>query len=74
MATARIDEQGFYRCFNCGHKLGRQVGKWNSKRQLPAIEIKCSSCKCMNYVMIGGQNDTESQNLPSKRPQNEADI
>lgn len=55
MATARIDKEWF-RCAKCGHKLGRMAGAWNERRAMPAIEIKCSSCGMLNYIMIGGQN------------------
>lgn len=59
MATARIDKEWF-RCARCGHKLGKAVGLWNDKWAMPAIEIKCGSCKTLNYIMVGGQNEKNS--------------
>lgn len=56
MATARIDKDRWFRCSQCGHKLGRIAGVWNeSKKAFPAIEIKCHSCKTVNYLLVGGQ-------------------
>ena len=53
MANARIDKEWF-RCARCGHKLARMVGKWDmTQKMLPAVEIKCSSCKEINYLMVG---------------------
>lgn len=61
MATSRIDKSGWFRCAKCGHKLGRAVGDWQKTRFMPAIEIKCHSCKSLNYLMVGqktgGRND-----------------
>ncbi len=56
MATARLDEARWFRCAQCGHKLGKAVGQWNDMRAMPAIETKCHSCGTINYIMIGGQN------------------
>lgn len=53
MATARIDKDRWIRCSECGHKLGKAVGHWTGARAFPAIEIKCHSCKTLNYIMIG---------------------
>ena len=60
MPTARIDNEWF-RCAQCGHKLGRAVGALSKIKAMPAIEIKCSSCKTINYIMIGGQNNGEGR-------------
>lgn len=58
MATARNDkEDKWIRCDRCGRKLGRKVGVWSDMKYLPAIEIKCHSCKTINYIMIGGQSN-----------------
>ncbi len=56
MATARIDKDNWFRCSQCGHKLGRIAGAWDKdKKAFPAIEIKCHSCKTVNYLLVGGQ-------------------
>ena len=56
MATARIDKDRWFRCAQCGHKLGRIAGAWDeSIKAFPAIEVKCHSCKTINYLMVGGQ-------------------
>ena len=63
MATARIDKDGgWFKCAKCGHKLGRMVGVWTAYAIMPAIEVKCSSCKEINYIMIGGQNNGNKKN------------
>lgn len=54
MATARRDKEWF-RCSQCGHKLGRMMGAWPEKQAMPAIEIKCHSCGSLNYIMVGGK-------------------
>ena len=59
--NARIDS-GWFRCGKCGHKLGRAIGVWNSRRAMPAIEIKCKSCKELNYIMVGSLNRPTSEN------------
>ena len=51
--VARSDGE-WIRCGKCGHKLGRAVGEWSPRNSFPALEIKCHSCKELNYVMIGG--------------------
>ncbi len=51
--TARRDNE-WVRCGNCGHKLGKMIGVWPEKQAMPAFEMKCHSCKTLNYVMIGG--------------------
>ena len=56
--TARIDKDRWIRCAECGHKLGRAVGEWGDRQSFPAIEVKCHSCKALNYIMIGGQGGT----------------
>lgn len=54
MATARIDKEGWCRCTRCGHKLARIVGRFpEGHRKMPAMEIKCHSCKQISYIMIG---------------------
>ena len=55
--NARMDEANWIRCGRCGHKLGRAIGVWSSRKALPAMEIKCKSCKELNYVMIGAAKD-----------------
>ena len=55
MATAKLDKERWFRCATCGHKLGKAVGTWNERLAMPALEIKCHSCKTINYLMIGGQ-------------------
>lgn len=57
MSTARIDKEGWVRCAQCGHKLCRTVGAWKERMAMPALEIKCHSCKTLNYIMIGGQKN-----------------
>lgn len=52
----RVDENNWCRCGKCGHKLGRLVGKWQDARYMPAVEIKCHSCKSINYIMTGWHN------------------
>ena len=52
MGTAKIDGE-WIRCSKCKHKLGKMVGKWEQYKSMPAIEIKCHSCKAINYIMIG---------------------
>ena len=56
MAVARHDGD-WIRCGKCGHKLGKRVGVWSDRQVMPAIEIKCHSCKIVNYIMIGGQKN-----------------
>lgn len=53
MANARLTKDNWFICERCGHKLGKAVGVWNSRRGMPAIEIKCHSCKTLNYIMVG---------------------
>jgi len=56
----RVRRDGeWIRCGKCGHKLGKIVGVWSDKNQLPALEIKCSSCKSLNYVFVGGKGGEE---------------
>lgn len=55
MATAKLDKDGWFRCSLCGHILGKKVGIWNDRNAMPSVEIKCSKCKTLNYLMIGGQ-------------------
>lgn len=50
---SRVDENNWVRCGKCSHKLCRLVGKWQTARYMPAIEIKCHSCKTINYIMTG---------------------
>ena len=52
MPNAKIENEWF-RCAVCGHKLGRMTGAWGERKAFPAIEIKCSSCKELNYIMVG---------------------
>lgn len=54
MATAKIGSDRWIRCAQCGHKLGKAVGEWSNSRSMPAIEVKCHSCKTINYIMVGG--------------------
>ena len=54
MATARIDKEHWARWARCGHKLARMVGNFpQGHHAMPAVEIKCHSCKEINYIMIG---------------------
>lgn len=64
MATARIDKDGWCRCGRCGHKLARIVGKFpQGHHKMPAMEIKCHSCKQISYIMIGVVSEgTEDKN------------
>lgn len=63
MATARIDKEGWCRCGRCGHKLARIVGKFpQGQHKMPAMEIKCHSCKQISYIMIGAVTGTEERN------------
>lgn len=56
MANAKLDADRWFRCAKCGHKLGRIAGSWDEgKKMFPAIEIKCHSCKTINYLLVGGQ-------------------
>lgn len=55
MPTARIDKEKWVRCGQCGHKLGKALGVWSEIQAMPALEVKCHSCKAINYIMIGGQ-------------------
>ncbi len=55
MANARRDKSGWIRCSVCGHKLGRAVGKWSDENVMPALEIKCHSCKSLVYIMVGSK-------------------
>lgn len=56
--TARLSNDGWFRCAKCGHKLGRTVGAWDdSRRFFPAIEIKCHSCKSINYLNVGMRSE-----------------
>lgn len=43
----RIDEQNWCRCGACSHKLFRIT---ESNKKMPAIEIKCHSCKAINIT------------------------
>ena len=61
MAIAKLDDRWF-RCGECGHKLGKAVGDWCGKNAFPAIEIKCHSCKSLNYIMIGAQRNSTEDN------------
>ena len=40
------------RCGHCGHKLFKMEG---GAEALPAIEIKCHSCKALNYTSANAQ-------------------
>lgn len=61
MATAKLGKDRWIRCAECGHKLGKAVGEWGGRNAFPAIEIKCHSCKTLNYIMmIGGQGHERS--------------
>ena len=62
MATARIDGE-WARCSKCGHKLGKMVGKWEQYKSMPALEIKCHSCKTINYIMIGMNKPKKDESL-----------
>ena len=65
MATARIDSEMWFRCSRCGHKLGRAVGSWEKTRSMPAIEIKCNSCKTINYLMVGMEKHNDNDRFSS---------
>lgn len=54
MATAKRDREWF-RCSECGHRLGKAVGVWPDAQAMPALEVKCHSCKALNYIMVGGR-------------------
>ena len=58
MPNAKADGE-WIRCATCGHKLGRIVGEWGERNVLPAVEIKCHSCKTMNYIPTGKSDDKE---------------
>lgn len=58
---ARIDRQGWIRCGQCGHKLGKTVGAWSEMQAMPAIETKCHVCKGINYIMIGRQGGERNE-------------
>lgn len=62
MANARLTKDNWFICARCGHKLGRAMGDWNGMKGMPAIEIKCHSCKTLNYIMVGnaGKQKTNS--------------
>lgn len=66
--TARFNkDDGWFRCAKCGHKLGRAAGKWDDGRGFfPAIEIKCHSCKSINYLNVGMRSEAAVE------PQNES--
>lgn len=57
--TARFNkEDRWFRCAKCGHKLGRAAGNWDDGRRFfPAIEIKCHSCKSINYLNVGMRSE-----------------
>ena len=40
-------------CPNCGHKFFRVI---EASENLTSIEIKCHSCKMLNYIMVGTQS------------------
>jgi len=52
--TARRDGE-WIRCGKCGHKLGRIAGTWPEFQAMPALEVKCHSCKETNYIMVGNK-------------------
>lgn len=52
MPNAKLDKE-WIRCAKCGHKLGKRIGDWGERSALPALEIKCGSCKTLNYIMVG---------------------
>lgn len=52
MPNAKIDNE-WCRCAKCGHKLGKRIGDWGERSALPALEIKCPSCKELNYILMG---------------------
>lgn len=56
--TARLDSEGWFRCAKCGHKLGRVVGDLGPVRMMPMIEIKCHSCKEIDYLPVGRREDS----------------
>lgn len=60
VARIKEDDRGKWLvCGECGHKLGRIVGAWSEQTTFPAIEIKCHSCKSMNYIMVGAKKNSE---------------
>ena len=59
---ARLCKDGWVRCEECGHKLGRAMGDWSGKRSDPMMEIKCHSCKALNYIMYGGHKNAHENN------------
>ena len=62
MATARIDKDNWARCARCGHKLARMVGNFpQGHHMMPAVEVKCHSCKEINYIMIGVARPMDSK-------------
>ena len=60
--TAKLDKDKWFRCGKCGHKLGRACGDFGTIRMMPAIEIKCHSCKEINYLMVGKKQNQEKSN------------
>lgn len=60
MATAKRNGEWF-QCAQCGHKLGRATGSWPEYQAMPAIEIKCHSCKALNHIMVGGRKDERTR-------------
>lgn len=56
MYNAKVGTDRWVRCGNCNHKLGRAAGEWNGKSDA-CLEIKCHSCKQINYIKIGNESN-----------------
>lgn len=58
---AVVDNNNWLRCANCGHKLGRVIGRSRYDPDF-ILEIKCHSCKEINeWHCNTTKKDVESQ-------------
>lgn len=59
-AGSETNQSVVVKCINSMHDdiagIKSHIRAWVAERQaMPALEVKCHSCKTLNYIMIGGQ-------------------
>ncbi len=45
-----VIKDGWLVCGKCGHKFARVIGNIDSGKSFLALEMKCHSCKTINYI------------------------
>lgn len=51
--NGKVCRDGWVRCGNCNHKLGKATGDWTAMQSGACLEVKCHSCKQIVKISIG---------------------